>query len=51
MFWGGEGAGVSWPGSDLAILGILGFLTLVSFLLTYQLRRQRVAALPAGAGA
>ena len=26
IFWGGEGAGVSWPGSELAILGILGFL-------------------------
>jgi uncharacterized membrane protein len=49
IFWGGEGAGVSWPGSDLAILGILAFLTLVSFVLTHRLRRQR-QALPAGAG-
>ena len=33
IFWGGEGAGVAWPGSDLAILGIVAFLGLVSFLL------------------
>ena len=51
IFWGGEGAGVEWPGSDLAILGILAFLSIVSALLVWQLRRQRVAALPAGAGA
>ncbi len=51
IFWGGEGAGVEWPGSDLAILGILAFLALVSALLVWQLRRQRAEALPAGAGA
>ena len=51
IFWGGEGAGVEWPGSDLAILGILAFLSLVSALLVWQLRRQRVATLPVGAGA
>jgi uncharacterized membrane protein len=51
IFWGGEGAGVSWPGSDFAILGILAFLALLSFALIRQLRRQRLAALPAGAGA
>ncbi len=51
VFWGGEGAGVSWPGSDAAILAILAFLALLSFALVRQLRRQRLAALPAGAGA
>jgi uncharacterized membrane protein len=50
IFWAGEGAGVSWPGSDLAILGILAFLALVSFALVRQLRRQRLAALPSGVG-
>ncbi|HVN62821.1 MAG TPA: hypothetical protein VMT59_16335, partial [Gaiellaceae bacterium] len=30
IFWGGEGAGVEWPGSDLAILAILAFLSAVS---------------------
>jgi uncharacterized membrane protein len=49
VFWGGEGAGVSWPGADLAILWILGFLGLVSLLLVRQLRRQRLAVESAGA--
>jgi uncharacterized membrane protein len=42
---------VSWPGSDLAILAILAFLALLSFALVRQLRRQRLAGLPAGASA
>src|SRR5262249_6560980 len=42
IFWGGEGAGVEWPGSDLAILGILAVLATASFLSTRQLRRQRL---------
>src|SRR6266446_4955023 len=41
IFWGGEGAGVEWPGSDLAILGIVGVLGLVSVLLTQGLRRRQ----------
>ena len=52
IFWGGEGAGVAWPGSDLAILGIVAFLGLVSFLLTRRLRRRRLATRrPVGAEA
>jgi uncharacterized membrane protein len=51
VFWGGEGAGVSWPGSDLAILAILAFLALLSFAFVRQLRRQRLAGLPVGASA
>ena len=51
VFWGGEGAGVNWPGSEAAILAILAFLGLVSFVLVRQLRRQRLAVLPVGAGA
>jgi uncharacterized membrane protein len=47
VFWGGEGAGVEWPGSDLAILGVLAFLSLVSYALTRELRRRRVALRPA----
>jgi uncharacterized membrane protein len=42
IFWGGEGAGVDWPGSDLAIFGIVAFLAVVSFALTRVLRRQRL---------
>jgi uncharacterized membrane protein len=41
VFWAGEGAGVAWPGSDFAIVGIVGFLALVSFALTGFLRRGR----------
>jgi len=42
IFWGGEGAGVNWPCSDLAIFGIVAFLAVVSFALTRVLRRQRL---------
>jgi uncharacterized membrane protein len=41
IFWGGEGAGVEWPGSDLAILALAGLVALVSVLLTQGLRRRR----------
>jgi uncharacterized membrane protein len=40
-FWGAEGAGVSWPGGDAAILGILGVLLVVSLGSVSVLRRQR----------
>jgi uncharacterized membrane protein len=49
IFWGGEGVGIDWPGSDLAILGIIAFLGLVSFVLTRRLRQQRRTARPSGA--
>jgi uncharacterized membrane protein len=49
IFWGGEGAGVDWPGGDVAILGVIGFVGLLSFLLTYALRRRRLALQPAAA--
>lgn len=39
-FWGAEGAGVHWPGSDLAILGILAFVLLISLGFVASLRRQ-----------
>jgi uncharacterized membrane protein len=38
-FWSAEGAGVSWPGSDAALFGILGFLVAASFALVVLLRR------------
>jgi uncharacterized membrane protein len=47
IFWGGEGAGVEWPGADLAILGILAFLSLASYTLTRELRRRRLTLRPA----
>jgi uncharacterized membrane protein len=38
-FWGAEGAGATWPGSDLAILGLLVFYLAVSRILVLVLRR------------
>jgi uncharacterized membrane protein len=45
-FWGAEGAGVDWPGSDAAVLAVIGFVALVSLGLTRQLRRRRLALRP-----
>ncbi len=39
IFWSVEGAGAEWPGVDLSILGILAFLTIISFALSAILRR------------
>jgi uncharacterized membrane protein len=47
IFWGGEGAGVEWPGGDVAILGVVAFVGLVSFVLTRELRRRRSLLQPA----
>ncbi len=44
VFWGGEGVGVSWPGSDLALLALVGFFALVSLLLVADLRRHTAVA-------
>jgi uncharacterized membrane protein len=41
VFWSAEGAGADWPGSDAAILAVLGFVALSSFLLVRLLRRER----------
>ena len=46
IFWGAEGAGVTWPGADVAILYVLALIVITSFtsvaLLTQQ--RERSAA-------
>jgi uncharacterized membrane protein len=47
VFWGGEGAGVEWPGSDLAVLGVVAFMALVSLGLVRVLRRRRALLEPA----
>jgi len=47
IFWGGEGAGVSWPGSDVAILGVIAYVALLSLALTRLLRRRRPVLEPA----
>ncbi|HUW78423.1 MAG TPA: hypothetical protein VMV52_06715 [Candidatus Nanopelagicaceae bacterium] len=41
-FWGAEGAGAKWPGSDAALLGLIPFVTALSFLLVFGLRRIRI---------
>ena len=46
IFWGGEGAGVSWPGEDVAILGVIAYVGLLSVALTRLLRRRRPAFEP-----
>ncbi len=40
IFWGSDGAGVSWPGGDAAIGGILIFVVAVSLTLVAVLRRR-----------
>jgi uncharacterized membrane protein len=50
-FWAAEGVGVDWPGDELSLLGVIAFLGLLSFALVRALRRQRLAALTAGASA
>ena len=47
VFWSVEGAGADWPGSDAAILGVLAFVGLTSFVLVRLLRRERLEAVPA----
>jgi uncharacterized membrane protein len=47
-FWGAEGAGVHWPGSDLMILGVLAFYSVLAFVLVELLRR-RATRFTAGA--
>ena len=39
VFWGGEGAGASWPGSDAALLVIIPAVALFGLALTWLLRR------------
>jgi uncharacterized membrane protein len=51
VFWGAEGAGVEWPGGDVAILAVIGYVSLVSLILVRVLRRRRLAYRPAGARA
>jgi uncharacterized membrane protein len=47
IFWGAEGAGANWPGEDVAILGVLAFVILLSFAMVALLRRRRAELAPA----
>ncbi len=40
-FWAAEGAGVQWPGADIALLGLLALYTVCSLGYIQLLRRQR----------
>lgn len=42
-FWSAEGAGVNWPGSDGAILGLLAFYSVVSLAMVRALAQRRAA--------
>jgi uncharacterized membrane protein len=46
LFWVGEGAGVHWPGEDLAIPVLVGFFVVVFFTLTAFMRTQLPAPAP-----
>jgi uncharacterized membrane protein len=48
VFWGAEGAGVSWPGSDAALLAIVPLMALTGLGYTALLRRAHAAVAQAG---
>ncbi len=50
MFWGGEGAGASWPGGDAALLAIVPGVLLVAVAMAWTLRRAVDAVDAATAG-
>ena len=39
IFWSAEGAGITWPGTDLSLLGLIVFVVVVSFGLVALVRR------------
>jgi uncharacterized membrane protein len=49
IFWGAEGTGVEWPGGEVALLGVLAFVTAVAFASVAILRRGRRLELAPGA--
>jgi uncharacterized membrane protein len=51
IFWAGEGAGVDWPGQDVALLGVLAYVAGLSMLLVAAVRRRHVRILAAEAAA
>jgi uncharacterized membrane protein len=46
IFWGAEGTGVRWPGGEIALIGVLGFVALSSLVLVQLLRQQRATMTP-----
>ncbi len=51
IFWAAEGAGARWPGSDAALLAILGFVSAVVGAARRPLLRRQRRGLLAAAGA
>ena len=51
VFWAGEGAGVSWPGDEVSLLGVIACFGVSSYLLVRVLQRQRAVPAPEGARA
>jgi uncharacterized membrane protein len=39
IFWSAEGAGISWPGADASLLGLIAFVVVLAFALVGLLRR------------
>ena len=40
IFWGAEGSGAKWPGDNWAVLGLIGFVSALSFALVIFLKRR-----------
>ncbi len=51
IFWVGEGAGVNWPGSDLAIPVLVAFFVVVTLAYTAYMRTRLPAPVPEGSPA
>jgi len=49
VFWGGEGAGIAWPGNDAALIGIVGVTAVLSVVGVLVLRRSPVDELTGAA--
>lgn len=48
IFWGSEGAGVRWPAGDVALIGVLGFVLVMSWILVGVLKQRHAKiAVPA----
>ncbi len=51
MFWGAEGAGANWPGSDASLLAIIPVTLLVAVAMVTALRRRATSAAAGDRGA
>jgi uncharacterized membrane protein len=51
IFWGGEGAGAHWPGSDASLLALIPGVLLFALAAVWLIRNSQPSAAQAGAGA